>query len=175
MVKRMLVKEPLRWFLLLWIAMGVVGALLCSNDSTFGSSHIGPPQMLISRGMWVVLNRTHSLSSTFIFLLLAALYSLLLWRGLSKRVQPRFFWLYFLLQGLLVAVMQWMLEEPYLALNFYLVLTLCTVAMFKRTAPALLVGMGCLLLFFVLLVIDIHLETHSAARLLNIWNFSDLA
>ena len=174
MMKRMLTKEPLRWFLLLWIAMAVVGVLLGSSDSTFRSSHSGPPHMIISSGMCVVLNHTLSLSSTLIFLLLAALYSFLLWRGLSERVQPRFFWLYFLLQGLLVAVMQWMLEEPYLALNFYLVLTLCAVVMFKRAAPALLVGMSCLLLFFVLLGIDIHLETHSVARWLNIWSFSDL-
>src|SRR5579872_4941349 len=144
MVKRMLVKEPLRWFLLLWIAMAVVGALLGRNDSTFGSGSGGTSHMLMSSGMWVVLNHTHSLPSTLIFLLLAVLYSFLLWRGLSQRVPPRFFWLYFLLQGLLVAVMQWMLEEPYLALNFYLVLTLCAVVMFKRTAPALLVGMSCL-------------------------------
>ncbi len=174
MVKRMLVKEPLRWFLLLWIAMGVVRALLGSNSSTFGSGSGGPPHMIISSGMWVVLNHTHSLPSTLIFLLLAALYSFLLWRGLSQHVQPRFCWLYFLLQGLLVAVMQWMLEEPYLALNFYLVLTLCAVVMFKRAAPALLVGMSCLLLFFVLLVTEIHFETHAAARLLNFWSFSDM-
>ncbi len=174
MMKRILTKEPLRWFLLLWIAMAVVGALLGSNDSTFGSSHSGPPHTIISSGVCVVLNHTLPLSSTLIFLLLAALYSFLLWSGLSERVQPRFFWLYFLLQGLLVAVMQWMLEEPYLALNFYLVLTLCAVVMFKRAAPALLVGMSCLLLFFVLLGIGIHLETHSAARWLNIWSFSDL-
>jgi NarL family two-component system sensor histidine kinase YdfH len=177
MMKRILAKEPLRWFLLLWIAMAVVGALLGSNmqeDSPLGSSPSGPPHTNVSSGVCVVLNHTLPLSSTLFFLLLAALYSFLLWSGLSERVQPRFFWLYFLLQGLLVAVMQWMLEEPYLALNFYLVLTLCAVVMFKRAAPALLVGMSCLLLFFVLLGISIHLETHSAARWLNIWSFSDL-
>lgn len=177
MMKRMLAKEPLRWFLLLWIAMAVVGALLGSNmqeDSTFGSSPSGPPHTNISSGVYVVLNHTLPLSSTLIFLLLAALYSVLLWSGLSQRVPPRFSWLYFLLQGLLVAIMQWMLEEPYLALNFYLVLTLCAVVMFKRAAPALLVGMSCLLLFFVLLVTEIHFETHAAARLLNLWSFSDM-
>jgi hypothetical protein len=31
MMKRIVTKEPLRWFLLLWIAMAVVGALLGSN------------------------------------------------------------------------------------------------------------------------------------------------
>lgn len=97
-------------------------------------------------------------------------------------MQPRFFWLYFLLQGLLVAVIQWMLQKHdlalnYYALNFYLVLTLCAVAMFKRAAPALLVGMSCLLLYFVLLGInvpqDIPPEMHLAVWL-NIWSFSDL-
>ena len=129
-----------------------------------------------------VLNHLPPSSSILIFLLLAALYSFLLWRGLSERVQPRFFWLYFLLQGLLVAVMQWMLEKHDLtlgsyALHFYLVLTLCAVAMFKRAAPALLVGMGCLLLYFVLLGIylpqDIPPKMYLALWL-NIWSISDL-
>jgi Na+/citrate or Na+/malate symporter len=34
MMKRILTKEPLRWFLLLWIATVVVGALLGSNPIT---------------------------------------------------------------------------------------------------------------------------------------------
>jgi NarL family two-component system sensor histidine kinase YdfH len=128
------------------------------------------------------LNHPPSPSSILIFLLLAALYSFLLWSGLSGRVQPRFFWLYFLLQGLLVAVMQWMLEQQdlalgFYALHFYLVLTLCSVAMFKRTAPVLLVGMSCLVLFFVLLSIHVPQDMPPKEYLaiwLNIWSFSDL-
>src|SRR5258708_9622394 len=135
MMKRILTKEPLRWFLLLWIAMAVVGALLGSNDSTFGSSHSGPPHTIISSGVVVVLNYTLPLSSTLIFLPLPALYSFLLLSGLSERVQPPFFWLYFLLQGLLVAVIQWMLQEPYLAFNLCLVLTRCSLFMSKRAPP----------------------------------------
>ncbi len=185
MMKRILAKEPLRWFLLLWIAMAVVGALLGSNmqeDSPLGSSPSGPPHTNVSSGVCVVLNHTLPLSSTLFFLLLAALYSFLLWSGLSERVQPRFFWLYFLLQGLLVAVMQWTLAEHDLALNFYalhfyLVLTLCAVAMFKRAAPVLLVGMSCLVLFFALLGIHIPQDVPPKMYLedwLNLWNFSDL-
>jgi NarL family two-component system sensor histidine kinase YdfH len=194
MMKRMLTKEPLRWFLLLWIAMVVAGALLVrtiiSSDmyvvmvlSRSADDPIAPSPMRYlpdnTTLQWPhILNHTLPLSTTLIFLLLAALYSFLLWNGLSQRVQPRFFWLYFLLQGLLVAVMQWMLQAHYLALNFYLVLTLCAVVMFKRAAPALLVGMSCLLLFFVLLdtnfLQDIPPEMHLVALRFNIWSFSDL-
>jgi two-component system, NarL family, sensor histidine kinase YdfH len=189
MMKRILTKEPLRWFLLLWIAMAVVGALLARTIISSGvyvmvllsrsaDDSTNPPHLRLLQSAGVVLNHTLPLSSILIFLLLAALYSFLLWSGLSLRVQPRFFWPYFLLQGLLVAVMQWMLQAHYLALNFYLVLTLCAVVMFKRAAPALLVGMSCLLLFFVLLGInflqDIPPETHLAAVRFNILSFSDL-
>jgi two-component system, NarL family, sensor histidine kinase YdfH len=176
MLKSMLTKEPLRWFLLLWVAMAVVETLLDSNNpelSTPGSSPSGPH---------TIITHTPPLSWILIFLLLAALYSSLLWRGFSERVQPRFYWLYFVLQGLLVAVVHWWMEEQSLALNlyalnFYLVLTLCALAMFKRTAPALLVGMCCLLLFFVLLGINAphHLPpVLNLAVWLNLWrSFSD--
>ena len=171
-MKRILTKEPLRWFLLLWIATVVVGALLGNNPITI----IRNIMKQLQNG--VVLNHP----SILIFLLLAALYSFLLWSGLSERVQPRFFWLYFLLQGLLVAVMQWILQKfnltlGFYVLDFYLVLTLCAVAMFKRAAPALLVGMSCLLLYFVSLSINIPKEITPRMLLvdwLNIWSFSDL-
>jgi NarL family two-component system sensor histidine kinase YdfH len=126
----------------------------------------------------VVMKPTLPLSSILIFLLLVALYCFLLWRGLSGRVQPRFFWLYFLFQGLFVVAMQWVVEQPNLALNCYLVLTLCAVAMFKRAVPALLIGTSYLLLFFVSLGINIPygvpLGMHLAALLLSFWSFSDL-
>src|SRR5450631_1014611 len=171
-MKRILTKEPLRWFLLLWIATVVVGALLGNNPITIIRNILRQLQN------GVVLNHP----SILIFLLLAALYSFLLWSGLSEGVQPRFFWLYFLLQGLLVAVIQWILQKfnftlGFYALDFYLVLTLCAVAMFKRAAPALLVGMSCLLLYFVSLSINIPKEITPRMLLvdwLNIWSFSDL-
>lgn len=192
-MKRILTKEPLRWFLLLWIAMAVVGAILGGNiKSTFGSNPSGPSTIVLNiaiiRMIMRQLQSGHILhyfppfSSMLIFLLLAALYSFLLWRGLSERVQPRSFWLYFLLQGLLVAVMQWMLQKHDLtlgsyALHFYLVLTLCAVAMFKRAAPALLVGTSCLLLYFVLLGINLPLDITPKMLLedlFSIWSFSNL-
>lgn len=192
MMKRILTKEPLRWFLLLWIAMAVVGAFLGSNmKSTLGSNPGGLSiihNITIIRDIvrqlqsGVILNHPLPPLSILIFLLFAALYSFLLWRGLSERVQPRFFWLYFLFQGLLVVVMQWMLQKHDLALglyalHFYLVLTLCAVAMFKRAAPALLVGTSCLLLYFVLLGTNVPRDIPLQMLLadwLNIWNFSDL-
>src|SRR5437879_296649 len=199
MKKRFLTREPLRWFLLLWIAMAVTGTLLGSNVQD-GLSIGGSAPQTIRSGVYfvalspspadftksppmtqlqssIVLKPTLPFSSTLIFLLLVALYSFLLWRGLSGRVQPRFFWLYFLFQGLLVFAMQWVLEQPNLALNFYLVLTLCAVAMFKRAVPAFLVGTSYLLLFFVSLSIDIPYGIptgmHLAALWLSIWSFSD--
>lgn len=200
MRKRFLTKEPLRWFLLPWVAMAVTGTLLGSTVQ-YGLSLGGSVPQTIGSGVYVValspppadfknvppmrqlqsgllIKPTLPLSSTLIFLLLVALYSFLLWRGLSARVQPRFFWLYFLFQGLLVFAMQWVVEQPNLALNFYLVLTLCAVAMFKRAVPALLIGTSSLLLFFVSLSIDIPYGIppgiHLAALWLSFWSFSDL-
>jgi NarL family two-component system sensor histidine kinase YdfH len=192
-------KEPLRWFLLLWVAMAVTGSLLGSyvqdSLSIGGSPQTirsgvylvapspppadfanAPPMKQLQSG--IVLKSTLPLSSTLIFLLLVTLYSFLLWEGLSGRIQPRFFWLYFLFQGLLVGVMQWVVKQPTLVLNFYLVLTLCAVAMFKRALPALLIGTSYLLLFFVSLSIDIPYgvppEMHLRAIWLSFLSFSDL-
>jgi two-component system, NarL family, sensor histidine kinase YdfH len=200
MKNRFLMKEPLRWFLLLWIAMAVTGTLLGSNMQ--GKPAIGGSMQQTTRnGIYVValfpspgdsahlppftqvqsdvlMKPTLPLSSTLIFLLLVALYSFLLWRGLSGGVQPRFFWLYFLFQGLSVVAMQWVVEQPNLALNFYLVLTLCAVAMFKRAIPALLIGTSYLLLFFISLSIpptyDVSFGMHLAALWFSFWSFSDL-
>src|SRR5260370_3356673 len=74
--------------------------------------------------------------------------------------------------------MQWVVEQPNLALNFYLVLTLCAVAMFKRAVPALLIGTSSLLLFFVSLSIDIPYGIPPGIHLPALWlsfcSFSDL-
>src|SRR6266852_2112669 len=127
MKKRFLTREPLRWFLLLWVGMAVTGSLIGSNaqDGSFIGRNV---QNTIPSGVYVVtvspppaasinlppikqwqgglfVKPTLPLSSTLLFLLLVALYSFLLWRGLSGRVSPRFFWLYFLFQGLLVLAM----------------------------------------------------------------------
>src|SRR5215467_13379981 len=203
MKKRFLTKEPLRWFLLLWVAMTVTGWLLSSNIQSGPAIEGSEPQMLRSGvyfftssplatdsrnwspitqfTQWrggVFVKPTLPLSSTLIFLLLMALYSFLLWGGLSGRVQPRFFWLYFLFQGLCVFAIQWLVEQPNLALNCYLVLTLCAVALFKRAVPALVVGASYLLLFFVSLSIPIpsvfppgmHLfGTQSGIHLTALW------
>ncbi|GHO85034.1 sensor histidine kinase [Dictyobacter formicarum] len=207
MKNKFLMKEPLRWFLLLWVATAVIGSLLGSNvqDSPTNSHFIGDgvPQTIRSGVYFVALSplpadslnssslpklqklqsgvvvaSTLPLSSVLLFLLLVALYSFLLWRGLSGRVQPRFLWLYFLFQGLFVVAMQWVVEQPNLALNCYLVLTLCAVAMFKRAVPALLIGTSYLLLFFVSLSIppsyDVPLGMNLAALWLSFWSFSDL-
>src|SRR5258708_4178401 len=200
MKKRFLTKDPLRWFLLHWVAMAVTGSLLGSNVQD-GRALGGSERQTISSGVYVValppspagsrnsspltqlksgvfMKPTLPLSSTLIFLLLVALYSFLLWRGLSGRVQPRFFWLYFVFQGLFVLAMQWVMEQPNLTLNCYLVLMLCAVAMFKRAVPALLIGTSYLLLFLVSLSINIPYGilpgTHLAALWLSFWSFSDL-
>ncbi|GHO82630.1 sensor histidine kinase [Dictyobacter formicarum] len=200
MKNRFLTKEPLRWFLLLWVAMAVTGALLGSTVHD-GLTHGGSVQNTIHSGVYIMtlspsptgsknlppplqlqsgffLEPPLSFSSTLIFLLLVAFYGFLLWRGLSGKVRPRFFWLYFLCQGLFVVAMQWVVEQPNLTLNFYLVLTLCAVAMLKRTVPVLLIGMSYLLLFFVSLSINLPFGvlsgTHLATIWFSFWSFSDL-
>ncbi|BCL83588.1 hypothetical protein ccbrp13_60530 [Ktedonobacteria bacterium brp13] len=114
MKKKSLIQSPLRWFLLLWIGMTVAVWLV--------GNYI---QNAVSGSARVAMKPPPSLPLTLLFLLLVALYSFLLWRGLSDLVQPRFFWWYFLVQGLLVVAMQLVGAQPNLTLNFYLALTLC--------------------------------------------------
>lgn len=211
MKKRFLTREPLRWFLLLWVAMAVTASLLggAAQNGPFiigGAAQNGsfirgtvqntipsgvyfltvtpppaafidsPPMKLVQGG--VFMKPAPPLSSTLLFLLLVMLYSFLLWRGLSGRVAPRFFWLYFLFQGLLVLAMQLVVNQPNLTLNFYLVLTLCALAMFKRVVPVLLIATSYLLLFSAWLSISIPfsvpLRMHLEALWFTIWSFSDL-
>src|SRR6266851_1268132 len=85
MKKQSLIRSPLRWFLLLWIGMTVAGWLVV---------RLWSEQVAVKLPL--------SLPLTLLLLLLVVLYSFLLWLGLSDRVPPRFFWWYFLVQGLLV-------------------------------------------------------------------------
>jgi len=134
---------------------------------------------LPSIGPWqfdLVVKPALPLSFTLPFLLLAALYSFLLWRGLSGQISPRFFWLYFLFQGILVLTMYLVVGQPNLTMNLYLALTLCALAMLKRVVPVLLVATSYLLLFFASLSIGIpfaFLMKHPAFLWFNIWSFSD--
>jgi len=190
MKKSSLTREPLRWFLLLWVGMAVAGWLLGSNAPNTVPSGVyfvavAPPPA-VSIGLPAVkqlqggllVKPTPPISLTLLFLLLVALYSFLLWRGLSGRVSPRFFWLYFLFQGLLVLSMNLVVWQPNLTLNFYLALMLCALAMFKRVVPVLLIATSYLLLFVVVFNIsvpfDIPLGKHLAALWFSIWSFSDL-
>ncbi len=218
MKKSSLTREPLRWFLLLWVAMVVAGSLLgggvgagspigggvgaknailsgiyyaayppaaASNALPVSKSVNAVPGVhmtipLPSIGSWkgdLLVKPTLPLSLTLLFLLLVALYSFLLWRGLSGQVAPRFFWLYFLFQGLLVLAMHLVVGQPNLTMNFYLVLTLCALAMLKRLVPVLLVATSYLLLFVSLSIcipFGVPLGMHLAAPWFNIWSFSDL-
>lgn len=193
MKKRSRTRSPLRWFLLLWIGIAVAAWLLESTAQN-------PVQNLVPGGLsieayprsgafiyvaplklgpeQVVVKHVLPLPLTLLFLLLVALYSFLLWQGLSGRVQPRFFWLYFLVQGLLVFAMQLAGGQPNLTLNFYLALILCALAMFKRMVPVFLIATGSLLLFVVSLSMSIpfgiSFGTNMAAALwFNIWSLSD--
>src|ERR1700730_426088 len=103
MKKQSLIRSPLRWFLLLWISMTVAVWLVGRLQS--GQVAVKPPRL--------------PLPLTLLLLLLAALYSFLLWLGLSERVPPRFFWWYFLGQGLLVFAMYLVGGPPNLTLHFY--------------------------------------------------------
>jgi two-component system, NarL family, sensor histidine kinase YdfH len=190
MKKSSLTREPLRWFLLLWVGMAVAGSLLGSNEQNTipnglyvvafpppPAASINLPPLKQWQGVLLV-KPTLPFSLALLFLLLVALYSVLLWRGLSGRVSPRFFWLYFLFQGLLVLAMHLVVEQPNLTMNFYLALTLCALAMCKRVVPVLLIATSCLLLFFVSLSISIPfgvpLGTHLAALWFSVWSFSDM-
>ena len=200
MKKKFLTREPLRWFLLLWVALAVAGSLL-GNTVQNGVSIGKNAQSTITSGAFLVLTSPHPATSsasplplkhlqggflfvrpplplpfTLLFLLLVALYSIMLWGGLSGRISPRYFWLYFLFQGLLVLAMQLVVWQPYLTLNFFLALTLCALAMFKRVVPVLLIAMSSLLLFIVSLSMPFGVPPGMplAALWSSIWSFSDL-
>src|SRR5258708_33169603 len=160
MKKRSLARLPLRWFLLLWIGMAVAAWL---GGNITGNTVSGGLQIAVSSDSRTFIDAvpvgaakpTLPLSLTLLFLLLVALYSFLLWRGLSGQVSPRFFWLYFLVQGLLVFAMYLVRGQPNLTLNFYLALTLVALAMFKRVIPVLPIATGSLLLSVVSLSVQI--------------------
>ena len=191
MKKRFRSRSPLRWFLLFWIGIAVAAWFIGSTAQGAGNVSGGVsivtsphPGALIALAPLklgpgqVAVKPTLPLSLTLLFLLLVALYSFLLWRGLSGRVQPRFFWLYFLLQGLLVFAMYLVVRQPNLTLNFYLALTLCALAMFKRVGPVLLIATGSLLLFGVSLSVSIPFDAFFGKNLaavlwFNIWSLSD--
>jgi two-component system, NarL family, sensor histidine kinase YdfH len=191
MKKSSFTREPLRWFLLLWVGMAVAGSLIGSNlqnttpsvayfvavSPPHAASIDLPPIKEWQSGLFV--KPTLPLSLTLLFLLLVVLYGFLLWIGLSGRVSPRFFWPYFLFQGLLVLAMHLVVGQPNLTLNFYLALTLCALAMFKRLVPVLLLATSYLILFLVALSMSIPfgipLGANLAALWFSIWSFSDLA
>jgi NarL family two-component system sensor histidine kinase YdfH len=191
MKKSSFTREPLRWFLLLWVGMVVAGSLIGSNlqNTTPSGVYIMkvsqpqttsidlPPIKQLQGGLFV--KPALPLSLTLLFLLLVVLYSFLLWRGLSGRVSPRFFWLYFLFQGLLVLAVHLVVGQPNLTLNFYLALTLCALAMFKRLVPVLLVATSYLFLFLVSLSMSIPFGIPLGANLAALWfsilSFTDLA
>ena len=166
-------RSSLRWFLLLWVGMAVAAWLV---GNMFLGDFIGTASL--TPGKQVAVKSPLPLSLTLLFLLLVALYSFLLWMGLSDRVRPRFFWWYFLGQGLLVFTLQMVGGPLNLTLNFYLALVLCALTMFKRVGPMLLIAAGSLLLFVVPLGMKIFsavsLGTSLAALWFNIWSQSDV-
>ena len=170
MKKRSLTRSSLRWFLLLWVGMAVAAWLV--GNVFLGGLHSLTP------GKPVAVRSPLPLSLMLLFLLLVALYSFLLWVGLSDRVPSRFFWLYFLVQGLLVFTMQFVGGPLNLTLNFYLALVLCALTMFKRVGPVLLIAAGSLLLFVVPLGMKIFsavsFETSLVALWFTIWSQSDV-
>jgi two-component system, NarL family, sensor histidine kinase YdfH len=192
MKKSSLTRSPLRWFLLFWIGIAVAAWLIGNNlrstltvaggfsiaSSPHPGAFIAVASLKLGSGQGGV-KPTLPLSLTLLFLLLVALYSFLLWRGLSGRVSPRFFWLYFLLQGLLVFAMYLVVGQPNLTLNFYLALTLCALTMFKRVGPVLLIATGSLLLFGASLSVSVPFDTSFGKNLaavfwFDIWSLSDV-
>jgi two-component system, NarL family, sensor histidine kinase YdfH len=155
MKKQSPIRSSLRWFLLFWVGMAVATSLV-------GNMFLGGLRM--AAHFYPV-----PLSLTLLFLLLVALYSFLLWMGLSDRVQPRFFWWYFLGQGLLVFTLQMVGGPLNLGLDFYLALVLCALTMFKRVGPVLLIAAGALLLFVVPLGMKIFSAVSFGTSLVPLW------
>jgi NarL family two-component system sensor histidine kinase YdfH len=173
MHKQSSLRSSMCWLLLLWVGMAIaewlVGNLFLGNF--MGTASLTPGKQVAARSPL-------PLSLTLLFLLLGALYSFLLWMGLSDRVPPRFFWWYFLGQGLLVFTMRMVGGPLNIALDLYLALVLCALTMFKRVGPVLLIAVGSLLLFVTPLGMKIFsavsLGTSLAALWFNIWSQSDV-
>jgi two-component system, NarL family, sensor histidine kinase YdfH len=125
MQQRFFVRAPLYWLLLLWIGIAVAAWLIGGTvqPTAPGERGVALPISLI-----------------MLVLLLVTLYCVLLWRGLSGRVPPRFFWLFFVGLELLVFIMDAVSGQSSLALNCYLVLGLCALTMYKRVVPVLIVA-----------------------------------
>ena len=173
MKKPSYIRSLLRWFLLLWVGMAVAAWLV---ENIHPGDFMGTASL--TAGKQVAVRPPLPLSLMLLFLLLIALYSFLLWMGLSDRVQSRFFWWYFLGQGLLVFTLQMVGGTLNLTLNFYLALVLCALTMFKRVGPVLLIAAGTLLLFVAPLgmkiISAVSFGTSLAALWFTIWSQSDV-
>ena len=164
MKKQSRIRSSLRWFLFLWVGMTVASWLV--ENMFLGGLRSA------ARGQPVAVKSPLPLWLTLLFLLLVALYSFLLWMGISDRVQPRFFWWYFLGQGLLVFTLQ-MVGGPFnFGLDFYLALGLCALTMFKRVGPVLLIGAFALLLFVAPLGMKIFLPVPLGQAWRLFWSLS---
>jgi NarL family two-component system sensor histidine kinase YdfH len=182
-MKRQFTRNPLRWFLLLWVGLVATGSLIGSHNlvapasgeaaTNSGSFYVlytaeieGSPGMatdisgtthplgtLLQGG--VMVKPALPLSSILFSLLLVVLTCFLLWCGLSGDIAPRYYWLYFLFLGVLVLLIHLVVLQTNLTLNLCLALTLCALAMLKRVAPVLLTGTGYLLLFLFSIIITL--------------------
>ncbi|HEV2580866.1 MAG TPA: sensor histidine kinase [Ktedonobacteraceae bacterium] len=82
-----------------------------------------------------------------ICVLLMTLQFCLHWICLSGKLQQRWYWFYFLLQGVCVLIISFIWPDTILALGLYLVLVIEALSMLKQVQQTVGVGATCLLLF----------------------------
>lgn len=193
-------RNPLRYFLLLWIGLIALGQLIrggshytggaafyllyapsITNDTLHVTSH--PDQSIAVSGTaplqsGVIWEPAFPLFAIILFLLLIAVYCFLLWWGLSRRITTGNALLYFLAQGLLIFAIHLTIRQPNLTLSLCLSLTLCALAVLKQLIPVLLTATCCLLLFLFSTITTLPspaLGDQWTIFWITIWNFSDSA
>lgn len=169
--------HPFRWFLLLWVGLVYIWQILgvkvmlgnyaLVTRSSYQLTTAGPLGAAFAGSQPVNLPAL----ATFTFLMI--LHALVLWIGLSGKLDQRFLWLYFALQGGLVLIIGLTTQSPNVALSLYLAQTLGAIGMLKRTRPAIIAGCCYGLLFVATIILHIQQWQTWNEFWFSIWSSSD--
>jgi NarL family two-component system sensor histidine kinase YdfH len=173
--------RPLRWFILFWVGIvslwecaqllmgdyvqlpvgGVfisVGIFHGAGNKTSRSTFLGFAQSpssfnqaLLRRGVFPLFHQIDT-PLKVIFIACMMVQFCLHWMYLSGRWRQRWYWLYFLLQGVCVLIMSLIWSDTIITLGFYLVLVIEALSMLKQAHQIVEVGTIYLVLFVLTVV-----------------------
>jgi len=167
--------RPLRWFLLFWVGLVYIWGLLALEGLNPKAISISDRIVQSPALLRVLFSGLGANQMTIVlFTGLVLLYAILLCMGLSDLIAPRFHWLYFLGQGLLVLLIGFVAQQENVVLSLYLALTLGAISMLQRVWPVTLVASGALLLFLASSLWSIWPQgQHWLTLLLLVWTKTD--